>query len=232
MMTYILRGTPIGLMLAGLALAGEPERLATVLDGAGRASDNTVAIGGANARNVGAGMQPGGVAVCTGGTLVNHAGFLQAATIKYPGRDADGDGIPDELDADNDGDTLADRSEVDGTAFWGYAATDPNRADTDGDGMADDQEAAGMYDPLDPNHRLEIVSLTHAGDDYTVTWIGKGGGTMNALVAGDAMANGSFVDDLIRQPYDGGVAPWYKATNTHTWTGVGLKQFLRAETGP
>lgn len=230
MKIHFIRGIPV--FLAGLALAGEPEQITAVMDGSGGASDNTVAIGGANARNIGAGMQPGGVAVSTGGGLVNQAGFLQAATIKYPGRDADGDGIPDELDADNDGDTLADRAEVDGTAFGGYAATDPNRADTDGDGMADDREAAGMYDPLDPNHRLEIVSLTHAGDDFTVRWIGKGGGTMNAVVACDAIANDSFVDDLVRQPYAGGVAPWYKATNTHTWTGAGLKQFLRAETGP
>jgi hypothetical protein len=90
------------LIMAAMALAGGPEQLATVFNGSGGASDNTVAIGGANARNVGAGMQPGGVAVSTGGGLVNHAGFLQAATIKYPGRDTDGDGIPDELDWDND----------------------------------------------------------------------------------------------------------------------------------
>ncbi len=212
------------------AFGAEWDQLSTTLNGEGAISANTVAFGGREYRHVGAGMQPGGVMTSAGGTLVNRGGFLQAVSLKRPDLDTDGNGIPDELDRDNDGDGLADRDEIDGTAFGGYARTDPNNPDTDGDGMSDADEAAGMYDPLDPHHLLEIVGLTRAGGNVTIRWIGKGGGTVNAIMANMAPFDGSFAETIVRQAYAGGAHPWYKATHTHTASDNGPGRFLRAET--
>lgn len=217
-------------LCSSVACAAELELLGTTLDGVGGISSNKVTFGDKDYRHVSAGLQPGGVIVAETGTSRNCAGFLPAVTARNPGLDHDGDGIPDELDPDNDGDGLADGNELDGSAFAGYAATDPNKPDTDGDHMDDGAEAAGMYDPLDPNHCLEIVRLTRQAQDYTLRWIGKGGGTTNAIFTDGSVVDAAFSTLLIRQPYAGGAAPWYKTTNTYTWAGAAPRQFLRVKT--
>jgi hypothetical protein len=203
-----------------------------VADGCGTLSTNTVLLSGKNFRHAGAGAQPGGIGTAGAGGVSNYAGFLHAADIKRPQADADRDGVPDELETDNDADTLSDLAELDRSAFRGHAATDPNRADSDGDGMDDGAEAGGMYDPWDPNHRLEILALTRASGQYTVRWIGKGGGTTNTVYAANRMVDGGFTNVLQRAAYAGGVDPWFKATNTYTWAEAATQRFLRVQTGP
>jgi hypothetical protein len=58
--------------------------------------------------------------------------------------DTDGDGTPDYLDLDSDGDGVSDRDEV-------RNGTDPTDADSDDDGLDDGDEVLGSTDPLDPD---------------------------------------------------------------------------------
>jgi len=226
---------PIILGVGWLALAaagGEIHVVGAVQDGVGRASDNTIEMDGHSWRHVSAGAQPGGIETGTAGTLVNRPGFLQVIDVRRPGLDTDGDGVPDELDGDNDGDGLGDRAELDGSAFAGYAVTDPNEADTDGDGMSDSAEAEGMYDPNDPNHRLEITDFYNDAGLPRLVWIGKGGGTTNSIWFTDSM-DGAFTNLHHSAAFSGGDAPWFKATNTYAWSpGVEPVLFFRVLTGP
>ena len=127
---------------------------------------------------------------------------------------------------------MSDLAELDGSAFGGWAVTDPNKPDSDGDGMADDAEAAGMYDPNDPNHRLAIVDLQAAGGNVTLTWVGKGGGTVNTILGCDDLVPERPTNLVHSAAYAGGDSPWYKATNTHTWAESESPRFYSVQTAP
>lgn len=218
---------------AGSVSAGTVRNLASVSDGFGTMSTNTVALGGRAWHHAGSGAQPGGVFAAAAGTLTNRPGFLQTAWVLRPGADADGDGVPDELETDNDADTLDDVAEVSGSAFQGHAMTDPNVADSDGDGMSDAAEAAGMYDPWDPDHRLAILSLVDAAGLRTLRWVGKGGGATNVVEQTADLAGAGFTNELHRATFRGGTAPWYKATNEAVWSAASAPcLFLRVRTDP
>lgn len=217
-------------LLAALAVfaaqtTGAATNRPSVVDGGG------CRMAGGSYSNVCACAQPSGIAPSVGGVLLHYAGFLGGFSLR-PALDTDGDGLPDELDADNDGDTLADEAELDGSAFGGWAATDPNRRDTDGDGMSDVAEAVGLYDPNDPGHRLEIVAWRGTNGQYTLTWIGKGGGWINTISAGEQLANGGFTNILHSAAYPGGEPPWFKATNAWVWTEGATSRFYRVHTQP
>lgn len=104
-------------------------------------------------------------AVRSGTVVVSalHDGVLGATTLQVQlGGDADGDGIPDELEVelgldptnpvdaleDSDGDDLTNREEL---VDFG---TDPRVPDTDGDGLADGEEAFGADDGFVTNPLL------------------------------------------------------------------------------
>lgn len=220
--------TALGLMV-GVARA-QIYSIGSVHDGVGRISDNTVNLNGRDWRHVSAGAQPGGIQSGAAGDLDHRAGFLQAMELRRAELDTDGDGVPDELDRDNDGDGLLDLAELDGSAFGGHAVTDHNNADTDGDGMTDGEEAAGMYDPLDPGHRLVITRIEWDAGRPRIYWIGKGGGTVNTLLGTTNLVDTPFANVLASAPYFGGVAPWYKVTNTTAFVAEEDIQFIRVRT--
>jgi len=143
--------------------AQDYRHLATVHDGSGVMSTNTVNLGGVDYRHVSAAGQPGGIQTSTNGTLVNHAGFLQAADIKKPSLDTDGDGVIDELDTDNDGDRLSDAQEVEGSGFNPITETLVNNPDTDGDLVPDGDEAGAGTDPTDDSMFLQITDIKTQG---------------------------------------------------------------------
>ncbi len=206
--------------------------ISTTLDSGGDVSSNTVTLGGIPYRHVGARAQPGGVTSGTGGGLSHQAGFLPAAEVKRPDLDHNANGVPDELERDNDGDGLADLAELDASAFQGYAATDHNSADTDGDAMLDGSESTAMFDPLDPEHRLALVSVDTAGDKLTLHWIGRGGGTVNAVVYSDDLVSEPITNIVVSDAFPGGTAPWYKVTNQYTYSESGPTRFMAVRIRP
>jgi hypothetical protein len=185
---------------------------ASVLDGWGSRT------GGGAYSNLSACAQPGGIAYTTGGALQNYAGFLGKISL-FPGLDTDGDGLANEIDGDNDNDGLADGGEVSGSAFAGFATTDPNDPDSDNDGMDDNAEALVMFDPNDPRHVLRMVSIRKAGNNVELAWIGRGGGTVNEVGACTNLAAGPPTNVVNSAAYPGGTAPWYKQTNAYTHVG-------------
>jgi len=220
----------IGVLGIILPARAEIHQLGRIHDGVGAMSTNTAAVAGGAYRQAGAGNQPGGIATLTNVQWTLHAGFLQAVDIKQPWLDTDGNGVPDEMDPDNDGDYLPDWAEVDGSGFEGYARTDPNDPDTDGDGMTDYRESVGMYDPLDPDHYLHILSQDWDENTLTLWWIGKAGGTTNTILWGESLLDGAPTNIQHSAAYSGGDAPWYKATNSFAWFEAKTSAFLRVRT--
>lgn len=197
-------------MVLGVAVAtGAPNQDSCVTSGAGGWSSNTTQ------RTVSCVGQPGEAGVSANRRYTHYAGFIGGAFIQ-PGT-TNSRGVALEADPDNDDDGLSDSDEVTGSAFQGYASTNPNAADTDGDGMSDADEAAGMYDPNDANHLLAITAMDRSGENVTLQWIGKGGGTVNTILWTDDLLTGPPTNVLHSAVFAGGVAPWFKATNAHAW---------------
>ena len=172
-----------------------------------------------------------GTTFAVAGNVQHYAGFIGGFIFK-PGLDTDHDGLPDELDADNDNDGLSDTAELDGSAFGALATTDPNRADTDSDGMSDAEEAAGLYDPNDPLDRLIIVSFTRTPTNQTLAWIGRGGGAINTVIRSTNLTAQAVTSVVYSAAFGGGVAPWYKVTNTYTWPAPEPQAFYQVRTSP
>ena len=111
---------------------------------------------------------------------------LQASSLGVI--DSDGDGVPDQEEAergllpdnpDSDGDGLSDGDELN---IYG---TQPTHADTDGDGMSDGDELVAGTGALDRNDLLEITDVNGvptaairvewsaiSGKTYNVEWVG------------------------------------------------------------
>ncbi len=216
----------IGTFLISLHALAATNMTSSVLNASGgRASS------GSTFNLVSATGQSGGVKFSSSGNTALYAGFLGNISLR-PALDTDGDGIENELDLDNDGDTLSDLSELDGSAFSGQATTDPNLVDTDGDGMNDAAEASGMYDPNDPNHLLVITDFYVVDNTATLVWIGKGGGTINTILTCQDLVQEELTNLVYSAPYAGGSFPWFKTTNTYIWTESEPIGFYRVETLP
>jgi hypothetical protein len=151
-------------------------------------------------------------------TLAEFSG-LSAVNPLHP-EQLSASGLAREWDLDNDDDGLADALEVSGTAFDGYAVSDPNNPDSDGDGMPDGAEAEAGFDPLDAGHRPWIESVEQLPNgSYRFVWNGKGGGAVTRLAYSDHLEAGSFTNVILSTNIMAGTAPWYKITNSCTWAG-------------
>lgn len=215
---------------AQLALA-DFRNLASVQDGCGGMSTNTVVLAGTAYTNVSAAGQPGGVCTSTNGGWINYAGFLQAVDIKRPGLDSDGDGVIDELSLDNDSDSLTDVAEIGGTAFNPWTITDVNRADSDGDGMRDGQEADAGSNPTNRNSMLAIVSIATVSSNNLITWHARADGVKKYVVmASDRPSYANPTRALATNTYSAGAAPWYEADVSYTDCGATSNRyyFIRA----
>lgn len=165
--------------------------------------------------------QPGTTGVSTNDRLLLYAGFLGGAFIRPSLLSVHG--VPVEADPDNDGDLLEDAAEVSGDAFNGYATTDPNNPDTDSDGMSDYAEAIGMFDPNDDGHVLQIRALQKLNEnEWVLEWVGRGGGTTNMILSSYDLLAGGFTNVLLSTNVTGGMAPWYKMTNSYSWFSFGI----------
>lgn len=192
-------------LACGTNAGAQLEQTASVLDGVGRRTT------GGTFTSVTAGAQPGGITVSSGGGRVNYAGFLNTFSLK-PWLDTDQDGLENELDPDNDNDTLSDGAEIVGNAFNPVTPTDLNDADSDHDGIGDGEEAAAGTDPTDPGAYLRIVAIERAGSNLSVSWFARSGKSYLlhgadavALLPGPVIATNTQF---------GGVAPWFAITNT------------------
>ncbi len=94
-----------------------------------------------------------------------------------------------EPDTDTDGDGLTDAQEAE-------LGTDPNATDTDGDGFSDSQEVAAKTDPLSAASRLEMVGVTSADDQRTVTWQSQTGVTYLIEVSQDLQTWTPLADEV------------------------------------
>ena len=215
----------VALFASLLSAGAQFTNRSSVLDGSG-----TISSGGGYT-NISAAGQPGGIAVSTGGSYVNQAGFLNTFSLK-PSLDSDGDGLADEIDMDNDHDQLADATELAGSAFSPITPTLINLADTDGDGIADSAEAVAGSNPTDPNSLLEIVAITNAAGSRFITWQARGGNQKTYIVRGANTAFGPYTTVVFSNTVAGGSAPWFDAIGNAGDPAAATNRFFAIEVLP
>ncbi len=177
----------------------------SVLDGSG-----TRASGGSYT-NLSAAGQPGGIAVASGGSYVNQAGFLNTFCLK-PGQ-LGVHGIPVEIDPDNDGDNLTDMQEITGSAFSPATPTDPNNPSSGNTGMSDLQASIAGVNPYDSNATLRIVAVTNASGQTYVAWRAHGNNERTYVVYSTTNAMQQYATVVFSNKVAGGSYPWYVTTN-------------------
>lgn len=182
----IMRHRPAGFVVAAIAFA------ACSLAASPSAAAPTASPASVNA---GGGWQTGAVVRClsaigqpiafgfsSSSHRLSRAGMLFVPLLD-PGRDADGNGIPDEDSPDDDSDSLSDLIEILGASFSPATATDPLRRDSDGDGAGDADEAAAGTDPLDPQALLRILAIGGTAAGLRLDWVARGGRSYDVIVA-------------------------------------------------
>jgi hypothetical protein len=148
------------------AAGAATNQTSSCLDGAGDWSS------GGGYTNISAIAQPGGVSVSSQGDMVNYAGFINTFSMR-PNLDTDGDGVENELDQDNDGDTLSDTDELAGSSFSPGTATDINMADSDLDGTDDYAESVAGTDPTDIDAHLAIIAINDTPAGREIQWTAR-----------------------------------------------------------
>lgn len=215
----------LGVCLVAGAVSAQYTNRSSVLDGSGAKST------GGSFTNISAAGQPGGIAVSAGGGYVNQAGFLNTFSLK-PTLDTDGDGLADEMDNDNDNDSLADATELAGSAFAPQSTTSPNVADSDGDGQSDAQEAVAGTNPNDVNAGLEFVAITNAAGLRHVAWVARGNNERTYIVRSAADVRGPYTSVVFSNTVAGGANPWYVVTNSVSDAAAATNLFFAVEVKP
>lgn len=178
-----------------------------------------------------AGGQPGGIAVSSAGNWLNQAGFLNTFFLRRD-LDTDSDGLPNEADLDNDGDTLLDIEELTGVAFLPMTPTDPNMADTDGDDSPDSDEAEAGTDPTDANASLRVIAFERTNFVQRISWLARGNNERGYLLYRSPGLN-PWEDELAASNrVAGGTPPWYVVTNTIFDGTTSTAAFYRVEVKP
>jgi len=205
------------LLLPGFSVFGQYSNTSSVVNGFGGRST------GGSYSHVGAGAQPGGIAVSYengsanySGGKINRAGFLSTFVL-FPHLDTNGNGIPDELDPDNDSDGLWDHWEVSGEKFNPLMPTNPNNPDSDNNGLSDFHEMVAGTNPQDANSAFQIVDIGPSGLNRAVTWNARGNNERIYVVKA---INDSFDATpsvvIWSNTVAGGSAPWFGTTQTIT----------------
>jgi hypothetical protein len=198
-----------------LAADAQISQTSSVMNGFG------VRATGGTFTHISAAAQPGGVAVSYengsanyNGGMINRAGFL-STFVMFPDLDTNNNGIPDELDPDNDGDGLWDHWEITGEKFDPATPTDPNNPDSSGDGVSDYHAMVAGTDPTDPNATFRILEIDGDSADAQVTWLARGNHERIYVVR---VIDDSYDDTpsavIWSNTVAGGSAPWYATTQT------------------
>lgn len=147
----------VSLLCAGAAAATDLSSASFRMRGAHESSVGARALASSGPRFSASGVSLGqadalGFAAGASSLTTAAPGFWPIAAGAFPNHDVDADGVPSWLDADDDGDGLADAVERDTGVF--VSAGDPGTsavlADTDGDGFDDDVEVVLGSNPNDP----------------------------------------------------------------------------------
>jgi hypothetical protein len=216
----------LGLGLFAVPVAAQMTQTASVMNGfGGRAT-------GGGYRQISAGAQPGGVATAYengtanyAGGMINRAGFINTF-ILFPDLDTNNNGLPNELDPDNDGDGLWDHWEISGEKFSPATPTDPNAPDSGNTGVSDYEAMVAGTDPYDPDAVFRIIDLAADGTDAEVTWRARGNHERIYVVR---VIDDSYDDTpstvIWSNTVAGGSAPWYTTEATITNETVGARFF-------
>ena len=150
-------GVEIDLSLAGLGVPtgpGQTIKFMAILinQGSDFAPNQTLGSLPAGSGDLGAGFKT---------TDFNTVSGTQTISMTVDNTDADGDGIPDATDPDDDNDGLTDVVETNTGTFVdaNNTGSNPLVADTDGDGMNDSAEVAASRDP----NKFNYAQITVAG---------------------------------------------------------------------
>lgn len=192
------------------------EQQAGVSDASGHTSTSGVM------RCVSAGGQSGGFQYSESGGIRHYGGFA-GACILLPALDLDADGVANELDGDNDGDTLADALELSGEPWWpADVVSNPNDPDTDNDGFTDGDEALTGTNPTNALSGLWIVDIQPAAfTNLVVTWQARHGKTYSLMHY--SSLSGSVETSLVNTVTvndPSAVVPWYETYATEADRGV------------
>ena len=215
----------LALGLVATTASAQYTNRSSVLNGSG-----TRATGGGYT-SISAGGQPGGIARSANATHRNQAGFLNTFLLQAAA-DADQDGIPDELEEDNDNDGLADTSELGGGAFVPGAPTLVNTADSDGDGVPDGQEAAAGTNPNDADALFALTAITNGAGLRYVAWTGRGNNERTYRVLATPDATQPYAEVIFSNTLAGGSAPWYAVTNLIAEAGTNSARYYAVEVKP